>query len=946
MQMIGYDRLRVEGPCKLKHITDVAMSWKPGEHGMLRISGMVEEELRTNATLEAVWQDKIALYDEEEGKRKPLFKGVVTSVQTVHRNGVYTVEIEAVSGSIYSDLKKRRRSFQDTSQTYEKIITTVLRAYPGGDVLLQKGEKEKPSEPVIQYEETDWELTKRLASQFQSVVVCDILEETPKLFIGMPEGKEHKLPDGASYTVSKDLAAFQKAGGEAAGLHDTDFFGYEIESRMFYRLGDRFKIRGYIELIVSSMTARLEKGQLIYDYRLLREAGIREQPMMNRRLSGLTLQGEILAVKGEQVQVHLGIDDKQDKGTAHWYRYAPETGSAMYSMPQVGTKANLYLADAGGQEAIVTGGVRTNGASAEKTADPNNRYFGTEHGSEMKLSPTGVEFTGGSKEPLFLKLDDAVGIILSSPRKLTLTAKEEISLFTPKRVVIGAQALLVAKKTSAPSGITLEGEYNLMGAQIRTEGKDRTSYAPYDDAPVEGEPPPPPPPPEKPPFSWGKLARNVLAGLAVVAVVAVAAAFTVATLGAGAVVVGAVLAGAAIAGTAAVVSQAVSDIARGEVSDMGTYVSTASRESVIGAISGAVFGPFGPMANLGGRMAFGAVQNGFESVIRQTMEGKGFSFGTLALDMGIGGLTGGIMDSRLTKAIGDKIANAKIVQSVGKKVFEVTNELGDRLSRTMNDLTDWIGSSAATIRKNLLSDALKDGVTSRLKKLQNILTLKNLDENWLRKVQTGILDLFPYRRVAMQMPSGTTVYVIVKREAKPQVSKIDTGNSGVIKQISRIDEVKIDFKRNPKHDKDEFERQLKAQEEGLNSLTVDEFIKNRDNYLKNGRAPEGDAAQKAAREKAYLDKVAELRREGMSKEDAQKKASKWIEGQAALHNPDQIAGGNPDHVSGMGDRRINSSLGAQWKYRADELDKQVRLAAANMTDEEKKNTLLNIKLLN
>ncbi|WP_046234920.1 hypothetical protein [Paenibacillus algorifonticola] len=47
-------------------------------------------------------------------------------------------------------------------------------------------------------------------------------------------------------------------------------------------------------------------------------------------------------------------------------------------------------------------------ASTEKTADSNNRYFGTEHGSEMKLSPTGVEFTGGSKEPLFLKLDDAV----------------------------------------------------------------------------------------------------------------------------------------------------------------------------------------------------------------------------------------------------------------------------------------------------------------------------------------------------------------------------------------------------------------------------------------------------------------------------------------------------------------------------------------------------------
>ncbi|MGG4147621.1 hypothetical protein ABEW34_31385, partial [Paenibacillus algorifonticola] len=183
---------------------------------------------------------------------------------------------------------------------------------------------------------------------------------------------------------------------------------------------------------------------------------------------------------------------------------------------------------------------------------------------------------------------------------------------------------------------------------------------------------------------------------------------------------GAVLAGAAIAGTAAVVSQAVSDIASGEVSDMGTYVSTAFRETVIGAISGAVFGPFGPMANLGGRMAFGAVQNGFESVIRQTMEGKGFSFGTLALDMGIGGLTGGIMDSRLTKAIGNKIAGAKIVKTLG-------NAFGDSL----NKMTGWIGNAADAVKAKLIRDALdiKDAATTGWKKLQNALTNKKMGDN-------------------------------------------------------------------------------------------------------------------------------------------------------------------------------------------------------------------------
>ncbi len=87
---------------------------------------------------------------------------------------------------------------------------------------------------------------------------------------------------------------------------------------------------------------------------------------------------------------------------------------------------------------------------------------------------------------------------------------------------------------------------------------------------------------------------------------------------------------------------------------------------------------------------------------------------------------------------------------------------------------------------------------------------------------------------------------------------MDNGNG--TDDIPRISEIEVQFNRNPNHDAAEFERQLKAQEEGLNSLTVDEFINNRDRYLKEGRSTEGNAAQQAAREKAYLDKIDELRK--------------------------------------------------------------------------------------
>ncbi|MEK4628233.1 polymorphic toxin type 15 domain-containing protein [Solibacillus sp. FSL R7-0682] len=177
--------------------------------------------------------------------------------------------------------------------------------------------------------------------------------------------------------------------------------------------------------------------------------------------------------------------------------------------------------------------------------------------------------------------------------------------------------------------------------------------------------------------------------------------------------------------------------------------------------------------------------------------------------------------------------------------------------------------------------------------------------------------------------------------ATPAKANQNTKGTGNIK---RIPETLVKFNYNPKHDSAEFTRQLKAQEEGMNKLTVDEYLKNRQKYIDEGRAVEGNLAQQAAREQAYTDKVIELREKGLSSEAAEKEASKWMDTQAALHNPDQIAGGNPSLIDGMGDRRVNSSLGAQWKYRIDAVDEHIKKAAEGMSEAEKKSTYLNVKL--
>ena len=62
------------------------------------------------------------------------------------------------------------------------------------------------------------------------------------------------------------------------------------------------------------------------------------------------------------------------------------------------------------------------------------RYFGTEHGSEVEMTPSALNIKGGSASPI--SIDDNKGITITSPKKLTLNADFEIIMKTPKSVKI------------------------------------------------------------------------------------------------------------------------------------------------------------------------------------------------------------------------------------------------------------------------------------------------------------------------------------------------------------------------------------------------------------------------------------------------------------------------------------------------------------------------------
>ncbi|WP_438347710.1 hypothetical protein ACP8HI_18830 [Paenibacillus sp. FA6] len=144
-----------------------------------------------------------------------------------------------------------------------------------------------------------------------------VTEEIPTAEIEEDRGSPKVLGKGISkVNGGMKIVKVPDPAGTEAGLHNTDFFYYDIISDHHYNMGDIVNFRDK-QLVVSQKTVQLEEIQLVYSYRLSREKGIQRRIIHNERLSGVSLEGEVLDVQGEQVKLHLTIDKDQSKETAH-----------------------------------------------------------------------------------------------------------------------------------------------------------------------------------------------------------------------------------------------------------------------------------------------------------------------------------------------------------------------------------------------------------------------------------------------------------------------------------------------------------------------------------------------------------------------------------------------------------------------------------------------------
>lgn len=377
---------------QIKTILSVHILHKPGGHGKMELQADLGEENGDFPIHETNSGQKITLLENKDGKRKPIFSGVITELWVKSEGKDFHVKVTAYTHSYLMDIQKKSRSFQDTSLTLGALVSGIVKEYGGQSQVLFRDSA--IGEIAVQYDETDWHFIKRMLSARHIPLVCSEVRDTICLYMGVAQipAKPEILSVENVWKDMDELSYWREAG---EGLADENFISYRIKLDNHVMLYGDMNFRGR-SLIVAE-AEYITVGSTVYEFITLRKkAGILQKTIYPMELVGSALEGTILNVKGEKVQIHLKIDDANSENNCYWFPFstpsASADGSGWYCMPEKGDRVRVYFPSKKTGEVIAISAVSTYNPPSSTGGSNQRSSAGSSFGNSEGSS------SGGSQE--------------------------------------------------------------------------------------------------------------------------------------------------------------------------------------------------------------------------------------------------------------------------------------------------------------------------------------------------------------------------------------------------------------------------------------------------------------------------------------------------------------------------------------------------------------------
>lgn len=465
METITYESLRIKAPFVMETIYGFTYHSSRGKHVIAEITGIVSREDVLLGLRESAEGKLIQVYAEgKEREITTIYYGIIQRVEITEEGGMCIAHITAASTTSVMDSSRKKRSFQNINDTYADVIKKIVSQYDGAS-LIWHGKDRAIERPFIQYEETDWEFIRRIASNLGVLITAECRTKAPVFHVGhMKEQRAVKETSG-TYTVRFNPGYYKRT-METKPADRRKYIVYEVQDRMDYRLGDRLSVAGK-SLTVCLKNAELKDGILVFAYSLSNETFSETEPQFNEKIHGAVLYGSVLDTAKEKVKICLEIDGVQDINTAYSFNWRPMTGNLLYCMPEKGERIALYIQDSDEKNALAAYGMRRNGMLCAELADANNRFFTTAENKRFYMHPeaSGLEVIEGYSKPLVMKMEDTSGVSVKAAKDISIMAEKQMTL-KGKSVVIQTpkEASLVRKDLLSPTVINLCNAFDAIGA--------------------------------------------------------------------------------------------------------------------------------------------------------------------------------------------------------------------------------------------------------------------------------------------------------------------------------------------------------------------------------------------------------------------------------------------------------------------------------------------------
>lgn len=332
-----------------------------GYHTKLKVQAIVREEsYRQLVTADTKADIQIQCGD----PLKTIFWGCVTEIdiQVSIAEGEQYQELylEAKSFSSFLDRNKKYRSFQNQTALYKDMVEFILKDYEGANYILNSEASGKSlNRFTVQYNETDWEFLKRIASLLHLPLVVSHMTKGAKFTMGaIWKNEAFEIPmkeEEQVQIVHRSIYKSETAAEDYQG--EQQYFKWKVERLDIpvFEVGDCVIYKG-IKCYVKKSNVVIQNHQITQECYLYGKSGFYVPMEINPFITGLSLPGSVKAVKNNQLQVSLDLDALSENNC--WFSYSTFY-STFYCMPEKGDRVNLYFPDQTEGHAFVLNSVRT-----------------------------------------------------------------------------------------------------------------------------------------------------------------------------------------------------------------------------------------------------------------------------------------------------------------------------------------------------------------------------------------------------------------------------------------------------------------------------------------------------------------------------------------------------------------------------------------------------------